>query len=458
MVDPLTRLESQHSNILGKLIEFAAISSVSTDPAYSSGMRQAGEWVLAELQAASIESRIIPTQGHPVVYGEWLHAPGAPTILVYGHYDVQPPDPLDKWITPPFEPTIRDGRLYGRGVSDDKGPMIIPLMVAQAFMKTENALPINVRFLFEGEEEIGSPSLEPLMVAQPELFQADFVLSADGAMWRTDEPSITVASRGMVGLELRLQGAAKDLHSGRHGGAVANPLHAMAQLIHSLHHDDGKIAIEGFYDDVRPLFESVRQEIRNLPYDGETYLRSIGATEQVGEPGYSILEQQWTRPTVEVNGMWGGYQGAGSKSVIPNEAFAKITSRLVPDQKPDDILNKLQRHLESNCPAGVSISITGDKHGAEPYSISVDHIGLKVARMALKEVYQKDPVIVRMGGTLPIASSFKRLFDMDMVFFSFSTADEDFHAPNEFFRIQRLYDGLRAWTIYWKMLGDQLSQ
>jgi acetylornithine deacetylase/succinyl-diaminopimelate desuccinylase-like protein len=387
-----------------------------------------------------------------VVYGEWLGAPNAPTVLVYGHYDVQPPDPLEKWETQPFEPTVRDERLYGRGVSDDKGPMLIPLAIAQAFMKTDGKLPVNVRFVFEGEEEIGSPSLEPLMKEQPGLFRADFVLSADGAMWRIDEPSVTVASRGMTELELRLQGAAKDLHSGRHGGAVANPLHAMAQLIHSLHHDDGTVAVDGYYDAVQPLTDSEREVLRNLPYDVKEYLQSIGAPAQVGEPGYSILEQQWTRPTLEVNGMWGGYQGIGSKSVIPYEAFAKITCRLVPSQEPNDIRDKLNRHLKKYCPAGVTIEITSDQYGAPPYRIPVDHIGLQVAQHSLREVYQQDPIVVRMGGTLPIAASFKQLFNMDTVFFSFSTADEDFHAPNEFFRIQRLYDGLHAWMVYWDKL------
>jgi acetylornithine deacetylase/succinyl-diaminopimelate desuccinylase-like protein len=457
-VTPQEYIESHHDSILEKLIEFARMPSVSTDPAYAEGMQQAADWVLAQLQEAGIDARIVSTQGHPVVYGEWRAAPDAPTICIYGHYDVQPPDPLDKWQTSPFEPTIRDGRLYGRGVSDDKGPMLIPLVVAQAFMKTEGKLPVNVRFVFEGEEEIGSPSLEPLMRQQPDLFKADFVLSADGAMWRINEPSITVASRGMTGLEFRLQGAAKDLHSGRHGGAVANPLHAIAQLIDSLHHDDGRVAVAGFYDAVHALSESERQALRDLPYDGNQYLQSIGASAQIGEPGYSILEQQWTRPTLEVNGMWGGYQGPGSKSVIPNEAFAKITCRLVPDQNPDDIREKVAQHLRDYCPPGVTLEIHSDKHGAPPYRIPEDHIGLQVAQKALYAVYQQQPLTVRMGGTLPIAASFKQLFDMEMVFFSFSTADEDFHAPNEFFRIQRLYDGLQAWLIYWQMLSNPNSQ
>lgn len=449
---PLEYLESQHEAILNKLIEFASIPSVSTDPAYKHGMVEASQWVLTRLQSAGINSRIVETQGHPVVYGEWLKAPNAPTILIYGHYDVQPPDPLDKWHSEPFTPTIRDGRLYARGVSDDKGPMLIPLMVAQAYMETTGKLPINIRFLFEGEEEVGSPSLEPLMHTNPELFQADFVLSADGAMWRINEPSITVASRGMTGLEIRVQGAGKDLHSGRHGGGVANPLHAIAELISTLHDKDGKIAVAGFYDDVQPLTEAERQAIRDLPFDENAYFQAIGAPAPVGESGYSTLERQWTRPTLEVNGMWGGYQGPGHKSVIASEAFAKITCRLVTAQDPADIRHKVAQHLEKHCPAGVTLDIMLDTHGASAYHIDSAHKGLEVAQYALRSVYNQNPLIVRMGGTLPIATAFKTLFDMDMVFFSFSTADEDFHAPNEFFRIQRLYDGLKAWALYWEEL------
>lgn len=455
MTDVLSYLAARHEESLARLVAFASIPSVSTDPAYVEGMTQAAEWVRQALEDAGIPARRIPTQGHPVVYGERRGVPDAPTILIYGHYDVQPPDPLEKWLSPPFEPTVRDGRLYGRGVSDDKGPMLIPLLVAQAYMAAAGQLPVNVRFLFEGEEEIGSPSLEPLMREQPDLFRADFVLSADGAMWRSSEPSITVASRGMTGLELRVQGAAKDLHSGRHGGGVANPLHALARLIASLHNADGSVAVAGFYDAVAPLPAEVRRSIRDLPFDEAGYLAAVGAPEAFGEAGYTTLERQWTRPTLEVNGLWGGYQGPGSKSVIPGEAFAKITCRLVANQSPDAIRDQVIAHLRAHCPPGVTLEIEADQHGAPPYEIAADHIGLRVARRALREVYRQEPLMVRMGGTLPVAAAFKQRFGMDMVFFSFSTADEDFHAPNEYFRIQRLYDGLRAWALYWQYLGEQ---
>ncbi len=452
----LTYLSSRHDQILAELVTFAAIPSVSTDPAYADGMAQAATFVADQLRQAGIEGvRMIPTPRHPVVYGEWLHAIDAPTILVYGHYDVQPPDPLDKWQTEPFLPTVREGRLYARGVSDDKGPMLIPLKVAQAFMATEGKLPINIKFIFEGEEEIGSPSLEGFITEHADMLAADFALSADGAMWRIDEPSITVASRGMAGLAFTLTGATKDLHSGRHGGAVANPLHAIAELVASLHTTDGRVAVAGFYDDVLDLSAEERAALAALPFDDTSYLVQVGAPATFGEAGFTTLERNWTRPTLEINGLWGGYQGAGSKTVIPSEAHAKITCRLVADQNPADIADKVAVHLQTHTPPGVTLTLHRDKHDALPYQIPADHPGLRVAETVLRTVYDQEPVRVRMGGTLPVSELFLRILDIYTVFFSFSTADEDFHAPNEFFRIHRLHDGLAAWATYWSMLSEK---
>ena len=364
------------------------------------------------------------------------------------------PDPLEKWQSPPFEPTVRDGKLYARGVSDDKGPMLIPIKVARAFLKTTGALPINVKFMFEGEEEIGSQHLEAFIEEHREMLAADFVLSADGAMWRINEPSLTVASRGLCGLELTLTAASKDLHSGRHGGGVANPLHAMARLVASLHDDNGKVAVAGFYDYVVELSKDERAAIQALPFDEAAYLKQVGAPATFGEPGYSTLERQWARPTLEINGMWGGYEGPGQKTVIPSEAHAKITCRLVPDQDPAEIIALVAKHLETHVPAGTKLSITISDHGARASSISTNHPALTTARSALKLVYGVDPLIVRMGGTVPIGELFQRHMHLETVFFSFSTADEDYHAPNEFFRIHRLHEGLEAWARYWHLLGE----
>ena len=448
---PLEYLAAQGDRILGELIAFARIPSVSTDPRHRDDMTRAAEWVAGVMrEAGPIDVRIVPTRGHPVVYGEWLGAPNAPTLLVYGHYDVQPPDPIDRWLSNPFEPEVRDGRLYGRGVSDNKGPMLIPVKVAQAFFATSGALPLNVKLMFEGEEEIGSRNLEPFVAANTQLLRADMVLSADGAMWRSDEPSITVACRGVTALELSLTGANRTLHSGRYGGSIANALHAMAELVGSLHTADGRVAVAGFYDDVVPLPDDERRAIADLPFDEARFLSEVGAPAPFGEAGYSTLERQWIRPTLEMNGMWGGYQGEGSQTVTPNEARAKLSCRLVPDQDPDRIRELVARHLETHVPAGVTLALHGDRHAARPYRIPSDHPGLLTAERVLEQVYRKKPLRVRMGSTLPVSEVFKRLLGIDTVFFSFSTADEDFHAPNEFFRVRRLHEGLEAWARYWE--------
>ncbi len=448
-------LAAHRDAILADLIAFVAIPSVSTDPAHRGDVEAAARWVAEQLAAAGpFAVQIIPTPRNPVVYAEWLGATGKPTVLVYGHYDVQPPDPLDKWQSEPFTPTIRDGRLYARGVSDDKGPMLIPIKVAEAFFATTGALPINVKMMFEGEEEIGSPSLEGFIRDHADLLRADFVISADGAMWRINEPSLTVASRGLAALEFDLEGPGKDLHSGRHGGGVANPLHALAQLIASLHSADGRVAVEGFYDAVRELTPQEHAEIAALPFDEAAYLAQVGASAAFGEPGYTTLERQWTRPTLEVNGMWGGYQGPGSKTVTPSEAHAKLSCRLVPDQDPHDIAEKVARHLKARVPPGTRLTIRPGDHGALPYRIPADHPALRAADAALRAVYGVWPLIVRMGGTVPVCEFFRRHMRLDTVFFSFSTADEDFHAPNEFFRVHRLYEGLEAWARLWARLGE----
>ena len=447
-------LRANHVRILGKLVEFASIPSVSTDPAHAADIDRAARWVTNEVAAAGpFAMRTLPTGGNPIVYGEWLGAPGKPTVLVYGHYDVQPPDPLDKWDSPPWTPTLRDGRLYARGVSDDKGPMLIPIAVAEAFFATAGGLPLNIKFMFEGEEEIGSRHLEAFVQQHKALLAADVVISADGAMWRIDEPSLTVSSRGLCGLEIALTAASKDLHSGRHGGGVANPLHAMAALVASLHEPAGRVAVAGFYDGVRELSTEERAAIAALPYDEHAYLAQVGAASAFGEPGYTTLERQWTRPTLEVNGMWGGYQGPGQKTVIPSDAHAKITCRLVPDQNPDDVLECVRRHLEAHVPPGTRLSQSTADHGSRAASIASDHLALKAADAALQATYGVRPLMVRMGGTVPIAELFQRHLGLDTVFFSFSTADEDFHAPNEFFRVHRLHEGLEAWARYWEILG-----
>lgn len=449
---PQAYLTTQRDRIEGELLEFLRIPSISTDPGHLKDVGAAAQWVAAQLrQAGPLRVEIMETAGHPVVYAEWLGAPGQPTLLVYGHYDVQPPDPLDGWQSPPFAPTVRDGRIYARGASDDKGPMFIPLKVAEAFFATRGALPVNVKMLFEGEEEIGSPSLNGFVSENADKLRSDYALSADGAMWRIDRPSITTGSRGLVAINVDIRGPMKDLHSGRHGGTVQNPLHALVDLLASLHRPDGTVAIQGFYDAVREPTEDERGQIAALEFDEEAYRHEVGASALFGEPGFSALERQWIRPTLELNGLGGGYQGQGGKTVIPSTAHAKISCRLVPDQRPDEIADLVRRHLLERAPAGVEVRAAVLPGGAPAYRLAADHPGLQVARQVLQGLYGREPVPVLIGGTLPVSEIFSRVLGIDTVYFSFSTADEDFHAPNEFFRLSRLWDGLAAWTDFWEL-------
>jgi acetylornithine deacetylase/succinyl-diaminopimelate desuccinylase-like protein len=441
--------------ILATLRDFVAIPSVSTDPAYAGDMARGAVFLAAHMRSCGLENVAIrPTAGHPVVTADWLHAGPAPTILIYGHADVQPPEPLAKWDTPPFEPTLRDGRLYGRGASDDKGPVIVALSALAAFLGTGGALPVNVKLLIEGEEEIGSAHLNAFVAEHARALAADFVLSADGAAWRVDLPTIAVASRGICALEVKVTGAKKDLHSGRHGGSVANPLQVLSRLLASLHDAAGAVAVPGFYDSVRLPSAEERRALTDIPFDEADYLRSVGAPEGAGEAGWTMLERNWLRPTLELNGIWGGYSGPGSKTVIPSEAQAKITCRLVPDQAPEAILTCIEQHLSRICPAGVTLAVMREPGGALAVAVPPDHPGLRIAMQVLEETYGRKTLPVRMGATVPIGGIFRQRLGIETIFFSFATSDEDYHAPNEFFRIERLHSGVEAWIRYLSLLGQ----
>lgn len=443
----LDDLRNHHDSNLEDLLAFARIPSVSADPTRAAEVRRAAE-VLAERlqQAGPLDVQIHETARHPVVTGRWTGAPNAPTVLIYGHYDVQPEDPLDQWISPPFQPTVREGRIYARGISDDKAPLMIPITVVASYFRTEGQLPVNVIFLFEGEEEIGSPSLIPFVQKQKDLLAADIVISADGGMWRADHPSTMMSARGLLALELTVRGARKDLHSGRHGGALANPLHALSALIASLHDDDQRVAVPGFYDDVRPLSPTLRDATHSLPFQDSAYLAEVGAPDIVGEAGYSTLERQWYRPTLEVNGMWGGYTGEGSKTVLPSEAHAKLTCRLVADQDPKVIGEAIVKHLTTHTPPGVTLDVQASEPGAFAYQLPEDHPGLRIISNSLEATYGTSPWIIGMGGSVPICATFQRELGIATVFFSFAVGDEDIHAPNEFFRVRRFAEGQRAWA------------
>ena len=450
-------LAENEPQYLRELAEFVAIPSVSTDPAHAADVRRAAEWVASRLRKAGpIEVEVWETPRHPAVFGRWNGAPGAPTVLIYGHCDVQPADPVELWKSPPFVLTERNGRLYGRGVSDDKASMLLPILTAESFFLAGEKPPVNLRFLFEAEEEIGSIDLPALVRAHRDTLACDFVCSADGGMRRAEVPSITISSRGLARLSFTVRGPAHDLHSGRHGGGIANPLHAAAELVTSLH-KHGKVAVDGFYDDVEEIDGSLRAAMERLDFDEKKYLADVGAPCGFGEPGYSLLARQWFRPTIEVNGFYGGYQGPGSKTILPSEAHVKLTCRLVPNQQPDDVIAKVRRYLERRCPSGVSLAIEEGHEGARAYRISPDSSAARAAAETLTEVFGMPPEIVGMGGTIPIVTTFREVLGVDSVFFSFSTADENIHAPNEFYRVERVRLGLQAWARLWRRLSTARS-
>ena len=455
--DVLAELERAHERDLAALLELARIPSISADPRHVDDVRAAAEHFASRLRASpELDVKLHETTGNPVVSAVWRGAPDAPTVLVYGHYDVQPPDPLDAWTTPPFTPVIHDGRIHARGISDDKAPLSIAVDTISAYLRTTGRLPLNVVLLLEGEEEIGSPSLPAFLESERERLRADLAVSADGGMWRADHPTTMRSTRGLAALEVTLQGAAKDLHSGRHGGGVANPLHALARLVASLHDAHGRVSVEGFYDDVLPLADHVSAATRALPFDEAAYLDEVGAPATYGEAGFGTLERQWYRPTLELNGMWGGYTGPGSKTVLPSRAHAKITCRLVADQDPQRVLDAIERHLQQHLPEGVSLEVRRSEHGARAYQLPTRHPGLRAVTRSLEATYGVEPWVIGMGGSVPICDTFLNHLDMPTVFFSFAVGDENIHAPNEFFRLRRLGEGRRAWADLLARLPNEL--
>lgn len=430
-----------------ELAEFVAVPSVSRD-ASGQTMRAAADWLAAQLAFAG--GRVEPTAGHPVVRGEWLGAAGAPTVLVYGHYDVQPTGELSQWQSDPFRLTVDGDVIRGRGASDDKGPLYLAVKTAQAFAAQEGALPLNVKFLFEGEEEIGSPNLPGYVAEHAAQLAADLVISADGSMWRPDEPSLSTGSKGLVSMDIVVTGAATDLHSGRYGGAVPNPLHALCAILASLHDRDGTVAVPGFYDGVGELSPQRRAEIAGIPFEETTFLAGLGLPQGHGEPGYTTLERLWERPTLEVNGITGG----GKYTVIPRVAIGHVSSRLVPGQDPDAVVAAIAAHLSRHHAPGVDVQVRADQPRVPAYAIAPDHPAISAARAALAAVYPGQPVLLaKIGGTLPATTLFERELAAKTLFFSFSTADENLHAPNEFLRLRRLREGMRGWEALWRLLA-----
>ena len=444
-------LSFDHSDdeLVAELAEHVAIPSVSRD-ADAATMLQAARWLADRLTFAG--GRVEPTEGHPVVRGEWLQAPaGAPTVLIYGHYDVQPAGDLSAWTSPPFDLVRDDDIVRGRGVTDDKGPVFIVLKTLEALMTQEGGLPLNVKLLFEGEEEIGSPHLEAWVQAHAAELAADLVISADGAMWRASEPSLSVASKGMVSLDIEVTGANRDLHSGRYGGTVANPAAVLAQILAGLHRPDGTVAVAGFYDGIAPLTAERRAEIGAVAWDDEAYRAELEVPCLAGEAGYTTLERLWTRPTLEIDGLTAG----GKYTVIPARAVAHLSCRLVPGQDPDRVLDAVVGHVLSHPAPGVRIAAPVDDARVPAYTIAADHPAIGAGSGALRSVYPDQEVLLAViAGSLPAATLFERSLGAKTLFFSFSTSDEKLHAPDEFLRVRRLKEGMRAWAELLRLLTD----
>ena len=454
-----THLTEQRDRHLDELLDFLRIPSISSLPEHAPAVARAADWVAARLQAAGIQSvRVLPTGGHPVVYGDWLRAAGKPTVLIYGHFDTQPVDPLELWDSPPFEPAIRDGRIYARGATDDKGNLFIPILVAEAMLRTAKSLPVNLKFLFEGQEEIGSPQLPAFMAAQRDLLACDLVLSADGGQWDEDQPALILGTRGLTAVQLDVQGPGHDLHSGTYGGALANPIRALAGILSSMHDPKGRVAVEGFYDDVRPLSEEQRAQTARVPFDETKYLDAAGAPGLFGEPGYSTYERTGLRPTLEVNGIYGGFQGTGIKTVLPSRAHAKISCRLVADQAPQRIAALLEAHVKKVAPPGVQARATHSGEGADPYLIPGDHPALAVASDVLQGLYGREPYRIHMGGTIPANAMFLKLLGAYTIVFAFGLQDERQHSPNEFFRLSSFDRGQKAYGRLLERLADGLRR
>jgi len=436
---------------LEELNEFLRIPSISSLSEHKQDIQSAAEWLADKLQKLNIENvSVDATAGHPVVYGEWLHAEGKPTILFYGHYDVQPVDPLHLWESEPFNPVIRDNKLFARGASDDKGQVFMHLKMIEALFATEGTLPVNVKFIYEGEEEIGSPNLPAYVEKHKDKLAADLILISDTGLYAPGKPAVCYGLRGLTGIQIDVRGAKGDLHSGLYGGGVQNAIHALAEILASFRDEHGTIQVEGFYDKVLPLSEEERQAYRELNFDEEALKTEVGVTELFGEEGYSYLEQTWARPTLEINGVFGGFSGEGIKTVLPAEAGAKITCRLVPDQDPNEIVALLKAHIEKHKPKGVEVTISEFDKGA-PYLTPFDHPLIQAAGRSYERVYNVPTAFTRGGGSIPIVAAFDEILALPVVLMGFGLNSENFHAPNEHFHLENFDKGLRV-------LGDYLHE
>ena len=445
-----TEYQAQHKDrFLQELLELLRIPSISARSEHKEDMTKCAEAVKQRLTEAGAQTvEIFQTQGHPIVYGEKIIDPSKPTVLVYGHYDVQPPDPLELWHSGPFEPVIKDDKIFARGSCDDKGQVYMHVKAFETMVQT-NTLPTNVKFIIEGEEEVGSPNLGNFLKEKKDMLKADVILISDTSMLSLQTPSIDVGVRGLSYIEVEVTGANRDLHSGVYGGAVANPITILAQMIASLHDDNNHITIPGFYDDVIESSEAERAEMAKAPYDEKEYRNDLGVKELWGEKGYTTNERTGIRPTLEVNGIWGGYTGEGAKTVLPSKAFAKISCRLIPNQKHEKITALLIKHLEKIAPHYVTIKAS-EHHGGDPYLTPVDSIEYQSAAKAIEATFGKPPIPVRGGGSIPITALFESVLGLKTVFLGFGLDSDNLHSPNEKFDLANFYKGIETIPYFHK--------
>lgn len=438
-----TIIEKNQETYLAELFELLRIPSVSADSRHKGDVRRTAEFVMQKLKDAGVDrAELMETAGHPIVFAEKLVDPARPTVLVYGHYDVQPPDPLNLWNSPPFEPTVRDGKIYARGACDDKGQFYMHIKALE-IMIGQKQVPCNIKFMIEGEEEVGSAHLADFVKANKAKLKADVILISDTSLISLDQPSITAGLRGLSYMEVQVTGPNRDLHSGVYGGAVANPANVLCQMIASLHDADGRVTIPGFYDDVAELSKAEREAINKAPFNIENYKQELGVAEVRGEKGYTTLERTGIRPTLDVNGIWGGYTGEGAKTVLPSTASAKISMRLVPNQRPDKITELFTRHFQSLAPKSVSVKVIAH-HGGEAAVTPTDSKAFLAAARAFEEVWGKTPIPTRDGGSIPIVALFKKELGLDTVLMGFGLDSDALHSPNEHYGIRNFLIGIET--------------
>ena len=448
-----TYLEQNRGRFLENLKAALRIPSVSAQPQHKADVRRCAELIAAHLKRIGMtRAQVVTTPGHPVVYAEWLGAPGRPTALLYGHYDVQPPEPLELWKTPPFEPTERDGKLYARGACDDKGQVYMHLSAIEAHLAVNKKLPINLKLVIEGEEEAGSDSLEGFLVGRRKELDADVILVSDTTMLAPDQPALTYALRGIVYTQVEVVGPARDLHSGEFGGAVMNPANALAGMLAALKDADGRITVPGFYAKVSELSPTEQQAYRDMPFDEKGFIAESGAPMAWGEKDRSTLERIWSRPTLDVNGMWSGYTGEGSKTVLPSFAAAKVSMRLVPDQNPDEVFRAFEAHVKALAPKAVNV-VVKDLHGAKPWITSPDHPMLQAAIRALGRAWTKKPALIREGGSIPVMATFQQTHGLPCILMGFGLHDDQVHAPNEKFSLTSFNGGTRSCAYLYEELA-----